>query len=147
MTTTKTYPTTDYYYVRYSQANGDGTIVAASTEYEKELMKLADRISECSTSIHVGQISNLSDVRDIVEDILKNFWSEEDIERIMSEYDQADDNDPSVLLDYVECILDISNSEWMEGLCWQVYGSTDIVLEFDTVEDLYEHWMDTKMQA
>ncbi len=147
MTTTKTYPTTDYYYVRYSQANGDGTIVAASSDYEKELMRLADRISECSTSIHVGLISNLSDVRDIVEDILTNFWSEEDIDRIMSEYDQEDDNDPSILLDYVECILENTSCEWMENLCWKVYASTDIILEFDSIEELYKHWMGTKMQA
>ena len=43
MTTSKTYPTTNYYYVRYSQADGDGTIVVTSLDYAKELMKLASR--------------------------------------------------------------------------------------------------------
>lgn len=147
MTAEKTYPTTDYYYVRYSQADGDGTIVAVTDDYEKELMKLASRISECSTSIHVDLVPSLSYVRDIVEDILTYYWSEEDIDRIMSEYDEEDDNDPSILLNYVECILENTSCEWMENLCWKVYDSTDIVLGFDTIEELYEHWMDTKMPA
>lgn len=147
MTTAKTYPTTDYYYVRYSQANGDGTIIAVSDDYGKALMRLASRISEASTSIDVDLVTSLSDVRDIVEDILTNYWSPEDIDRIMSEYDSEDDNDPSVLLNYVECILDNCSCEWMEGLCEQVQDSTDIVREFKTIEDLYEFWMDTKMPA
>lgn len=147
MTTSKTYPTTNYYYVRYSQADGDGTIVATSQDYEKELMKLASRISEASPSIDVDLVENLSDVRDIVEDILSYNWTVEDIDRIMSEYDEEDDNDPSILLNYVECVLENTSCEWMENLCWEVYDSTDIALEFDSIEKLYEHWLDTKMPA
>lgn len=147
MTTSKTYPTTNYYYVRYSQANGDGTIVVTSLDYAKELMKLASKISEASPTIEIGIVTSLSDVRDIVEDILTRFWSEEDVDRIMSEYDEEDDSKISTLLNYIECVLDTSTCEWIEDLCKQIQDSTYADVEYDSIEELYEHWMDTKMPA
>ena len=147
MTTEKTYPTTDYYYVRYSQADGDGTVIVTSLDYSKELMQLASRISESSPTIEVGLVQNLSDVRDIVEDILTRFWTREDVDRIMSEYDSEEDSKISTLLNYVECVLDTSTPEWIEDLCKQIQDSTYTDVEYDTIEELYEFWMDTKMPA
>lgn len=141
----KTYPKADYYYVIYNQAEWDGTIVVASLDYEKELMQLASRISESSPTIEVGLVQTLSDVRDIVENILTRFWTREDVDRIMSEYDSEDDRKISTLLDYVECVLDTSTPEWIEDLCEQIQGSTSVNVEHDTIEELYEYWMDTKM--
>lgn len=137
-TTNKTYS------VRYL-GTGRREIVHPWTSRDKELMRLASRISECSTSIHVDEIETLAEVRDIVEYILSYDWAPEEIERIMSEYDKEDDTDISKLSDYIEGEIDDTSSDYIESLCSKVYDSTGLVREFDTTEELYQYWMDCKL--
>lgn len=141
--------TTGYYYERRPGSGIDATtIIRPWNDRDREIMQLTSRISECSTSIHVGEITELSEVRDIVENILSYDWLPEEVDRIMDEYDKEDDNNVSKLDDYIEYVVyNTDNSDYIESLCWDVYASTDIVLEFEAIEGLYEHWMDTKMQA
>lgn len=108
-------------------------------------MRLASRISECSTSIHVDEIETLSEVRDIVEYILSYDWTPEDVERIMDEYDKEDDTDISKLSEYIEGEIDDTSSDYIEYLCGDVYISTGIVREFETTEELYQYWMDCEL--
>ncbi|WP_308592578.1 hypothetical protein [uncultured Porphyromonas sp.] len=110
-------------------------------------MSLASRISECSTSIHVSEIDTLSEVRDIVEYILSYDWTPEEIERTMEEYDKEDDTDISKLRDYIEYVIDETSSDYIEYLCNDVYASTGIVREFETLEEMYEYWMDAELPA
>lgn len=139
-TTNKTYS------VRYLSLGKDAdTIVHPWTDRDKALMSLASRISECSTSIHVDEIETLAEVRDIVEYILSYDWTPEEIDRIMSEYDSEDDNDISILRNYIEYVIDETSSEYIEYLCNDVYASTGIVREFETIEEMYEYWMDCKL--
>lgn len=141
-TTNKTYS------VRYLSLGKDAdTIVHPRTDRDKALMRLASRISECSTSIHVDEIETLSEVRDIVEYILSYDWTPEEIDRIMSEYDSEDDNDISKLRDYIEYVIDETSSDYIEYLCNDVYASTGIVREFETLEDMYKYWMDCELPA
>ena len=136
------------YYVRYlGQGISASTIVHPWTDRDKALMSLASRISECSTSIHVGEIETLAEVRDIVEDILSYDWTPEEIDRIMSEYDSEDDNDISKLRNYIEYVIDETSSDYIEYLCNDVYASTGIVREFETIEEMYEYWMDCELPA
>lgn len=135
-TTDKTYS------VRYLSLGIDAAaIVHPWTDRDKALMSLASRISECSTSIHVDEIETLSEVRDIVEYILSYDWTPEDIERIISEYDSEDDTDISILRNYIEYVIDETSSDYIEYLCSDVYASTGIVREFETIEEMYEYWM------
>lgn len=139
-TTNKTYS------VRYlSLGNDADTIVHPWTDRDKALMSLASRISECSTSIHVDEIETLSEVRDIVEYILSYDWTPEEIEHTMSEYDSEDDTDVSKLSEYIEYVIDETNSDYIEYLCNDVYASTGIVREFETIEEMYEYWMDCEL--
>lgn len=141
-TTEKTYS------VRYLGLGKDAdTIVRPHTDRDKALMSLASRISECSTSIHVGEIETLAEVRDIVEYILSYDWTPEEIERIMSEYDSEDDADVSKLRNYIEYVIDETSSDYIESLCGEVYASTGIVREFETLEEMYEYWMDAELPA
>lgn len=134
------------YYVRYlGQGISASTIVHPWTDRDKALMSLASRISECSTSIHVGEIETLAEVRDIVEDILSYDWTPDDIERIMSEYDSEDDTDISILRNYIEYVIDETSSDYIEYLCSDVYVSTGIVREFETLEEMYKYWMDAEL--
>lgn len=134
------------YSVRYlSLGNDADTIVHPWTDRDKALMSLASRISECSTSIHVDEIETLSEVRDIVEYILSYDWTPEEIEHTMSEYDSEDDTDVSKLSEYIEYLIDETNSDYIEYLCNDVYASTGIVREFETIEEMYEYWMDCEL--
>lgn len=134
------------YSVRYLSLGKDAdTIVHPWTDRDKALMSLASRISECSTSIHVDEIETLAEVRDIVEYILSYDWTPEEIERTMSEYDSEDDTDVSKLRDYIEYVIDETSSDYIESLCSEVYASTGIVREFETLEEMYEYWMDCKL--
>lgn len=132
------------YYVRYLDTR-ETTIVHPWTDRDKALMSLASRISECSTSIHVGEIETLSEVRDIVEDILSYDWTPEELERIMDEYDKEDDSDISKLREYIEYVIDETSSDYIERLCSDVYDSTGIVKCYDTYEEMYEYWMDAEL--
>lgn len=132
------------YSVRYL-GTGERTIVHPWTSRDKELMRLASRISEASTSIHVDEIETLSEVRDIVEYILSYDWTPEEIERIMGEYDKEDDTDISKLSEYIEGEIDDTSSDYIEYLCSKVYDSTGLVLCFDTIEELYKYWMDAEL--
>lgn len=139
-TTNKTYS------VRYLGLGNDAdTIVHPWTDRDKALMSLASRISECSTSIHVDEIETLAEVRDIVEYILSYDWTPEEIERTMEEYDKEDDTDISKLRDYIEYVIDETSSDYIEYLCNDVYASTGIVREFETIDEMYEYWMDCKL--
>ena len=139
-TTNKTYS------VRYLGLGKDAdTIVHPWTDRDKELMRLASRISESSPSIHVDEIETLAEVRDIVEYILSYDWTPEEIERIMSEYDSEDDNDISILRNYIEYVIDETSSDYIEYLCSDVYASTGIVREFETLEEMYKYWMDAEL--
>lgn len=141
-TTEKTYS------VRYLSLGKDAdTIVRPHTDRDKALMSLASRISECSTSIHVSEIETLAEVRDIVEYILSYDWTPEEIERTMEEYDKEDDTDVSKLRDYIEYVIDETSSDYIESLCGEVYDSTGIVREFETLEEMYEYWMDAELPA
>lgn len=139
-TTNKTYS------VRYLGLGNDAdTIVHPWTDRDKALMSLASRISECSTSIHVDEIETLAEVRDIVEYILSYDWTPEEIERTMEEYDKEYDTDISKLRDYIEYVIDETSSDYIEYLCNDVYASTGIVREFETIDEMYEYWMDCKL--
>lgn len=139
-TTNKTYS------VRYLSLGIDAAaIVHPWTDRDKALMSLASRISECSTSIHVDEIETLAEVRDIVEYILSYDWTPEEIERTMEEYDKEDDTDISKLRDYIEYVIDETSSDYIEYLCNDVYASTGIVREFETIDEMYEYWMDCKL--
>lgn len=139
-TTNKTYS------VRYLGLGNDAdTIVHPWTDRDKALMSLASRISECSTSIHVDEIETLAEVRDIVEYILSYDWTPEEIERTIEEYDKEDDTDISKLRDYIEYVIDETSSDYIEYLCNDVYASTGIVREFETIDEMYEYWMDCKL--
>lgn len=141
-TTEKTYS------VRYlGQGISASTIVHPWNGRDKALMSLASRISECSTSIHVDEIETLAEVRDIVEDILSYDWTPEEVERTMEEYDSEDDTDVSKLRDYIEYVIDETSSDYIEYLCNDVYASTGIVREFETLEEMYEYWMDAELPA
>lgn len=139
-TTNKTYS------VRYLSLGKDAdTIVHPWTSRDKALMSLASRISECSTSIHVDEIETLSEVRDIVEYILSYDWTPDEIARTMEEYDKEDDTDVSKLSEYIEYVIDETNSDYIESLCSDVYDSTGIVKCYDTYEEMYEYWMDAEL--
>ena len=134
------------YSVRYLSLGKDAdTIVRPYTDRDKALMSLASRISECSTSIHVDEIETLAEVRDIVEYILSYDWTPDDIERIMSEYDSEDGTDISILRNYIEYVIDETSSDYIEYLCSDVYVSTGIVREFETLEEMYKYWMDAEL--
>lgn len=134
------------YSVRYLGLGKDAdTIVHPWTSRDKALMSLASRISECSTSIHVDEIDTLSEVRDIVEYILSYDWTPDEVERIMDEYDKEDDTDVSKLSEYIEYVIDETSSDYIEYLCSDVYVSTGIVREFETLEDMYKYWMDCEL--
>lgn len=134
------------YSVRYLGLGIDAdTIVHPWTERDKALMSLASRISEDSTSIHVDEIDTLSEVRDIVEYILSYDWNPEEIEKFMEEYDSEDDTDVDKLRNYIEYVIDETSSGYIESLCCDVYISTGIVREFDTLDEMYQYWMDAKL--
>lgn len=138
--------TNSTYSVRYlGQGISASTIVHPWTDRDKALMSLASRISECSTSIHVDEIETLGEVRDIVEDILSYDWTPEEIEHILSEYDSEDDTDISKLRDYIEYVIDETSSDYIEYLCNDVYDSTGYVRAFETLDEMYEYWMDCKL--
>ena len=144
---TSNIPTTELYYIRCSRYYGVGTIVAVSSDYDKALIRLAARITEDSTSMEVDPVPCLSYVRDIVKDLLSYEYCPDDLNRIMSDYDTEDDDDIARLYDYLIDQLDYTDSEWFEGLCEQAQASTDVVLEYDTIEELYRFWMDSELPA
>lgn len=147
-TTNNTTNSNKTYSVRYLGLGIDAcTIVHPWTDRDKALMSLASRISECSTSIHVDEIETLAEVRDIVEYILSYDWTPEEIERTMEEYDSEDDTDVSKLRDYIEYVIDETSSGYIESLCCDVYISTGIVREFETIDEMYEYWMDCELPA
>lgn len=134
------------YSVRYLGLGIDEcTIVHPWTDRDKALMSLASRISESSTSIHVDEIETLAEVRDIVENILSYDWTPEEIERTMEEYDSEDETDISKLSDYIEYVIYETNSGYIEQLCSEVYESTGLVREFETLEEMYQYWMDCEL--
>ena len=102
-------------------------------------------MSESSTSIHVDEIETLAEVRDIVENILSYDWTPEEIEKFMEEYDSEDDTDVDKLRNYIEYVIDETNSGYIESLCGDVYISTGIVREFETLEEMHEYWMDCEL--
>ncbi len=131
------------YYVRYGNEGSTGTIMTATTPYEMALLDLASKMSDSSSSMDVAPVESLPQVRDLVLDWLSIYWRDDDLTRLIAEYDSEDPNDISRLVDYSD--VDDYGPDAMEDLCWEVLSTLETCGTTDTIEELYMAWMGCEM--